>query len=49
MKYSVSNIVRRFATTSQKPVTLTFFEDQKLARVCLSNPKKRNTLSLEAI
>lgn len=42
-------IAQKFCQTSPKVVTLKSDESKKLSTIIMSNPKKRNTLSLQAI
>lgn len=49
MRIAVSKISKTFCSSASRAVTLKLDEDKKVARISLTNPKKRNTLSLEAI
>jgi hypothetical protein len=49
MKNLLIRLNGNFCQSAVKPVTLRFEEERKIAKISLTNPKKRNTLSLEAI
>jgi enoyl-CoA hydratase/carnithine racemase len=49
MRALIPKVFNSFCTTSSKIVTVNFDEMKKTAKIRLNNPKKRNTLSSEAI
>lgn len=49
MRVAIAQIAFRFCQASSKIVTLRSDEANKLSTIVMSNPKKRNTLSLQAI
>lgn len=49
MRLGLPKLFQHFCTNANKPVSLKFDNDKNTAYIKLTNPKKRNTLSLQTI
>ena len=49
MRIALLRTKNNFCSSIVKPVTVSFEETKKVAKISLTNPKKRNTLSLDSI